>query len=1175
MEVESRLEDADSCAFREEGRRVLLRGARVWRAFPGLRIFVKAALWTVLIATLALGAFFVALARGPITFDWLAPTIADSLDELYHQRYQFQLGGAAIANTPNGPTLSVERLIVRGDDRTILAAPRAQLSVDLRSLLLGRIKPRRLEVLDLELRLAVTPDGTIAISAGTDPADAIPIEPPKAKIDEASPGPSEIAVAPPPRVALLRQAAAALRQVFDLATSPDSAIGAIDLVGVSHGRLVIDDKTLDRMIRYDDLSLRFEKGRGGMSFSLAATGSSRRWTAVATARGAPGEKRSFDARLRDFSLDEIALVAGSRNLKFDTDAPMSLSLHFALDSDDRVLEAKGSFGAGAGYVRLEDPDHEPIMIDRFSADVRWDRSTRQFIVDPISVKARGTDLAFKARAAPHVAGAGEGADSWAISAELAKPGRFGAERAGDKSLAIDRGVLSATFRPDDKSVTVEKIQLGGPDLNSAASGSLGWANGIRVAYALSLTDTPILAVLRLWPTHVAAGVRAWLAERVTAGVVHTARMNADFDLAALTAMRYERPPPDAAMRVDFDFVNAAISDLLPGMPPVANVSGAAHITGRTVKLAVSSGILETAPQRRLTLSEGSFLVGDNALRPTPAVVELRLGGNVEAVADLLALKSIAPYANLPIDGGALKGQTEGKLRVEFEVGPTARSEATNVSIDATASNLTIERLIGKERLENGALNVVSDQAGLRVTGSGRLFGSPMTLDVRRAHGDRGPAQAQLNLQSDDGSRAKAGFGFAGLGGPVSVLIRTPLPMEDSDAQIELDLAKATLDNLLPGLAKPAGRPGKVSFILARRPEGYALDQFLFDAGGAQVAGAIDLTRDGALRGAKFSQIKLSPGDDAHAEVTRTSDAVKIVVRAGNIDSRPIMRSLLQGSPDRSAAGGAKPAPSFDDFDLDLKSPIVTGYGKQILGNVDLKLERRGGRPRALTLTANLGREPLAAALQRNQNGAPQVEISAGDGGSLLSFFDLYHKMDSGMLTASVQLGQGRADGILRIHDFYLKNEPAMRQLMTQGVARPDDKGVLRFDPDSVRFGRLQSAFTWSNGKLSLRDGVMSGPEIGLTADGYIDFTRDRIDMSGAYVPAYGLNNLVSNIPVLGLLLAGGQHEGVFALNFRVTGAFSAPTLNVNPLSVIAPGLIRKVMGIMDGTTQLPDAGAGR
>ena len=90
---------------------------------------------------------------------------------------------------------------------------------------------------------------------------------------------------------------------------------------------------------------------------------------------------------------------------------------------------------------------------------------------------------------------------------------------------------------------------------------------------------------------------------------------------------------------------------------------------------------------------------------------------------------------------------------------------------------------------------------------------------------------------------------------------------------------------------------------------------------------------------------------------------------------------------------------------------MTGYGKQILSNVDFKWERRGNKPRVFSLTGSFGREPLAVALMRNQNGPPQVEISTSDGGSLMSFLALYDRMDSGVLNARVQLGaQGRADG---------------------------------------------------------------------------------------------------------------------------------------------------------------------
>lgn len=1124
-----------------------------------------------LVVVVAVGTFFLALARGPIASDWLVPKIVESLEELYTHRYEFELGSAAIANTAHGLTLSVDGLIVKMGGRTIIAAPRAELSVDLRSLLFGRLMPRRLEVLDLELRLAVMPDGVVAISAGTDPV-AIPLDAPSGQAPPQTPDAAGSAgEAALPRGALLRQASGALRALFDLATSPDSPIGAIDRVGVSHAHLVIDDRTLDRTITYRDLALSFDKSTGAMSFSLAATGASGRWSAEATAKGAPGSRRTLDARLRRLSLDEFALVGGLRSLPFDTDAPLSVDLHFALAGDDRVVEASGRFAAGRGFFRLEEPDHEPIMIGDLSGSARWNASDRRFVIEPIEIEAGGARLTFAGSVSPPGSGAGANSDFWAVSIDLARPGSFASDRPNETPLVVDRMGLSAKIAVADKKATVDRIVIDGPDVHAAASGVIDWVDGAHVKYALNVSQTPIRSVLRLWPTHVAPPTRAWIDAHVPGGIVRSATLTADFDQATLIATRYERPPPDGALRGDFDLADGELVDALPGLAPLTGIAGRVQITGRTAAFFVSAGAMESAPGRRLTIEEGSFRVPVLGFDPAQAALELRLSGNVEAVADILALKSVSTVASLPVDGGALKGQIEGRLRVDFEMGLAAREDHTRIAIDADATNLSMERFIGKERLENAALKIISDGNGLHVSGAGRIFGAPTTLDVRRPFGDKGQAQAQLSLSLDDAARAKAGLGFTGVAGVVGAQVATKLPIDEADAQVELDFAKAALDNPLPGVIKPAGKPGKAFFNLVKRPDGSALEQLSADIGGAQVAGVVELARDGAFRSAKLSQVRLSPGDDMRVEAMRGADAFKLVVRGANIDARPMLRYLTQPPAEHAAAAGAKPpAPSSDDFDLELKSPVVTGFGKQILANVDLKVERRAGRPRLLSLTGNFGREPFVAMLTRHPSGAPQIDLSTSDGGSLLSFLDLYHRMESGALTASILLGQGRSDGTLQIHDFYLQNEPAMRQLVMQGASRLDDKGVVRFDPDSVKFSRVLAGFTWSNGRLSVRDAVMSGPETGLTVDGYIDMARDRIDVSGSFVPAYGLNSLLSNIPVLGLVLAGGQHEGVFAVSFRVTGPFSAPVLTVNPLSVIAPGLLRKVFGILDGTGRLPE-----
>jgi hypothetical protein len=1143
--------------------------ARVARRFTRSCVYLALGLLAVL--SMAIGAFLTVLARGPIGFDWLTPVIVKSLDELYAQRYDFGLGGVALASTDHGPTLTAQGLTVKSNGRTILAAPRAELSVDLPSLLTGRVKLRRLEMLDLELRLAVTADGRITISAGTTPQDAVPLDPQAAApvatgtlVEKGDPADS---------ARLLVRGGAALRVLTDLVTSPNSAIGAIDRVGVKHGRLVIDDRTLDRVIRYDDLTLSLDRAAGGMKFGLAANGATRRWAVVATAQGAPGARRVFEAKAQDFSLDEIALFGGLRNLPFDSDAPLSAELRFALGENDRVVEASGGVTVGAGYSRLDEPDYEPVMIQSLSGAAHWDRTNRQFLISPIKIRTGALDMTIEGVLAPPATTAIVSAvstptedDSWTGSLRLAKPTNVGPERAGQLPLPLERSSLRLQFSLSKKKLAFEQFELVGPDVNVKGSAAIDWVDGPRVAFGLTVENTLVQSMVRLVPTHVAAPVRSWLVEHAPLGAIRHGEFKAEFTHANMIAMRYEQPPPDSAIHAEGDFVNVALLDLLPGLPPLRNLSTHLRMTGRTLTLSGASAVLDTPRERRLTLSDGSLVVDDNILKPTPATLDLRFAGNVEGVAEILAIPSLAPYANLPLDPAQLKGQIDGRLRANIEIGKEARGDHAVVSIDANTTNLSIDRFLGNERLDNGALNIVHDHAGLRITGTGRLFGGPATLDIRRAGDEKAVTQAQFSVVLDEAARAKAGYALPGVVGPITALVKTPLPISETDIPVELDLTRASLDNLAPGVSKPAGKAAKAQFTAVKRADGMTLDHFALDAGAIQLAGVVELARDGGFRSAKFAQFRLSPGDDARLEAQRGGEALKLVVRGNNVDARPFLHSLAGSNAERAGQGAGKSPISFDDIDLDLKSALVTGFGKQILSTVDFKWERRGNKPRVFSLTGSFGREPLAVALLRTQNGAPQLEISTSDGGSLLSFVDLYDRMDSGVLNAHVQLtGQGRAEGVLHVRDFYLKNEPAMRQLMSQGAHRADAKGVLSFDPESVQVARLQTSFAWGGGKLALSDGIMSGPEMGLIFEGDVDLTRDTLDISGSYAPLYGLNNLVTNIPVLGPLIAGGAHESVIALNYRVTGRVSAPIVSVSPASLLTPGLFRKIMGVMDGT----------
>ena len=169
-------------------------------------------------------------------------------------------------------------------------------------------------------------------------------------------------------------------------------------------------------------------------------------------------------------------------------------------------------------------------------------------------------------------------------------------------------------------------------------------------------------------------------------------------------------------------------------------------------------------------------------------------------------------------------------------------------------------------------------------------------------------------------------------------------------------------------------------------------------------------------------------------------------------------------------------------------------------------------------------------------------------------------MEGGRLRAGLQLTGKGVEGSIFISDFILRDEPALRRLVSEGAPPGADGKARKIDTTAAPFQRLSATFTRANGELRVRDGLLYGAQIGIKIDGTLDVLRDRVDMSGTFVPAYGLNNLFTQIPLVGPILLGGNHEGLFAVNFRISGPASAPSLVINPLSAIAPGFLRKIFG---------------
>jgi hypothetical protein len=1103
----------------------------------------------IFLAVVASAGFAFRLAQGPVAIALVGEQIKAAIGEQLGSRYEVRLGDTLIVAGVNGPALSIDGFFLKDQSgRTIVAAPKAAVSVDPLALLAGKVSLKRLELQDLELRLVMIPDGTIAISAGTGPTEAIPLRQAMAGVPNAVP--SDPPALPPDRGAIAHMATA-LSGIFAAAADAGNPIGALQRLGIAHGRLVVDDRTLDQSRIYDGFDLSFDKTDGGDALLTAsANGPQGRWSIAAQMKGRPGESRQLRFDFHELSLDEILIVLGVRDIGVDFDMAISGKVTVGLSPQDKLDTARTTFALGAGYIRVEDPDHEPFLIDELTGDLAWNEQAQQVAVDNIQLFAGETHFTVNGTIVPPT----EVGQSWRI-ALASEDGVFGAERPGEKPIEAALRV-EAQYHSDEQRLSFDKVEVTGPELGLTMTGEATHTNlGARLRLNVAAERRmPIPTLIRLWPSFIVADVRSWFLANVQAGTVDEGTIAVDLDEAAVAAARARRPVPEAAVHLAFSVSDGRVTPV-KGLPALAGVEGKVLITGRNVSFQAPHAVMDAAPGRRLALTEGSFVVADTTQKPPLATISTRVTGGAEVVAELLARDALKGLAALPVDPTAVKGQVDGRLTVDLKLSKNPQASDPQIRVSAALTNLTLDKLIGQEKLEGANLFLSVDRSGLKAKGEGRLFGVPTNIDVKRPANAAG--EATLTFTLDDAARAKHGLGVgAGISGPIMARINTPLSGPSQKALIELDLSHAALDGTLPGLTKPAGRPAKATLSAESQADGTLIDPLVYEGNGALLHGSAKFDSDGNLIQAKLSQARFSPGDEMKIDLNQSVEGSRVVVRGSVIDARPFLPLLLNPTPGRD----------HKDFDLDLKTAALAGQNGEVASNVDLHIGRRANQLQQLQLTARFGRAPLTAALTRRE-AVPTVAVTSADAGAVLAFFDFYRRMKGGELAVTLRPADARLVGNVIIRDFVLKDEPAMRRLVAddsengQRFGNPD----IKLDAAAVPFNKLSVSFSRAAGRIDLREGVMWGPQIGATVEGSVDFAADRVNLGGTFVPAYQVNNLFSKIPVVGLLLGGGKDEGLLGINYRISGAASAPVLTFNPLSAMTPGFLRKIFGAIDGT----------
>jgi hypothetical protein len=1108
------------------------------------------------------GLLYILLVRGFFPFDVASPWIASALERQLGPGHRVEIGSTRLDHDASGaPVLKIERVRVFGPGGKVIAnAPSAEVGLDGSSLLVGNFRARRIDLVGAETLVQVGSDGRVAIRAGRDATPITAAE--SGGTTEAAPGTGGQSKSrrPPPfhYPELVRWLDSFEKGGLDGV--------ALSQIGLKQGSLIVENADTGREWAFRDINIQLSRPpEGGLLFSLSSSGEADKWSLTATVAAPQDGVRAIDVVANNLAPRDILLAAGMGNADLLAENAISGILRAQLANDGRLVSANFRASAGSGIVgSTTDPDAR-FRIDTVQVQARFDPERQATIVEPLMIQAGGNRMALTVV----VEAPKDGSRNWPVS--IPQGTLFlTSGRANEAPLVLDQVTAKGVFDAPGQRLVVQQGTLSGMTTGGAFSGSLTFGEKPMLALGIAASRVSASAGKRLWPALVARGTRGWAMERVEGGVIDRILIALNVPLDSIGRPGVELP--DEAVRLEFNASNASFRPSAD-LPLVYDADVSGIVTGRTARVRVAKAMFDTPQGRKVTLSDGVLEVPSH-IPPNPdGTIRFRFDSGADAVAEMASTDFLKGVAGFNFDPANTRGAVSADIKLNLIFRQDVRGEEVRYVAEGDVKDFSADNVVRGQRAEGVNARVTVSSDAILAKGTARVAGAQTSFDFRRLRA-LGESEFRVTATLDDNARARLGMDLAPwLTGPVQVQAQGRSNDRENRFDVDADLVNAQVNDLVPGWQKASGRPAKATFRVVERDNALRLEDLSVGGGGTTIRGTLELEKDGSFVSANLPVFHLSDGDKATLRAERAPDgALRVSVRGDVLDARGAIRGLTS-SGDAPASKKDRPR----DLDLELRLGAATGHNGEVARQIELKVQRRNGLIRAFSLVGKIGRDAaMVGELRARDGGRPVIYLTSGDAGALLRYADFYGKVYGGeaWLVIEPPTPDGKPqEGIINIREFTIRGEPALDRMQAAAPAeQAGPPGAQRSGAQGgVPFLRSQVEFNRTPGRFNIREAVIYGPNIGATVDGVLDFGQNHVHLRGTYVPAYGLNNLFGQLPIVGLFL-GGPKEGLIAITFEVVGPATGPTLRVNPMSAVAPGFLRKLFEFRGSADTPPPSG---
>lgn len=1104
-----------------------------------------------LVAALAIGmgVAWWRLAQGPLELAFIQEHVQAELSAAREGRpvgvERVELGLGA------GGALQLRAVGVSVEDAAGKELSRSDALIELRviPLFIGRISVERAEFLGGELTLTHKADGETHIAFG--PEGSMP---------------DIVLPASAPNESLEARVGRLLDGMED-AFRPIGPGGRLRGFSVRDAKLTVIDEVGGGRWTADDAAL--ELARVGRTLALSAQ---------ARLEGAQGEAPAhlristdvrFQSALVEFGAENArprALFSAAALGPFAAlDAPLTMSLTIGLDRDRGVNRFEGEAEIGAGVADMR--------AGRFSIEGgrlrgRYDLAADELVIDQIELGGANTRIDGEVRvesASAMLRGRAGEVSPFRLrfaSMRLDLPGVF------PNPVALQDVAANGEIALGDRSIRVARLYGETDGAAGDVSGRLYWAeasNG-RTLPGLEMRGRLVgvldaKRVMDFWPIGLGEGARHYVFNALQGGRVTRAVAELDVrpdDIISNTGWRNE------AVDVRFDVIEGGFQ-FVSTMSPVTHARGSGVLRGNRFDLTVSD-----ARFNNLAVTGGRVEVPRFAPSGGHAIISGRAQGDARNLVGVLLQDPINLRDRLPVNADTVVGAGAASLTLHAPMTAHAPFSDWRFTVDGRIDNFG-GTMAGRDlALSNGQLLVRGDQRAVTVSGPVRAGASNIGEVRWIEHIDGGElSRSEYRVagvfNADDLDRL--GYPVGGVAqGRIGVTVSGEGRGFDVDhAQIELDLTNAEVEAPYQFWTKRAGVAASARFNVRRADDGgLAFASIDARGGGLFAQGSARLTRAGDLVEADVTRLVVEGRTNARVRAMRATDgSLAVTVRGTLFDAAPFMDMSKGGS---EQGGRANPNASQNDplLHADVAVDRLRMRGDAQLQDARVSIVVAQGALRTLVAEGRSpgeGARAFSLALgPRAEDPTGAIRFRADDAGFAVRALTGADNIIGGSATADGTWRPGPpsvARFEVRIRDYEVVRVPAMARLLSSVGSLTGLAEAL--NGEGIGFAALDAQLVYANDRVVFTDGRMSGPSLGLTGSGAYELTRDNLDVDGVVVPSPALNlSFISEIPLIGDLLASRRGEGMFAMTYSIDGPAASPRVGVNPVSALAPGIFRRI-----------------